>query len=345
MHPLLRVLRRPEPGELAKLDPSQQSALVEAAQRHGLSAYLWRLLGEHRQEELPPTLLELRPHSGGVVASGLKARKLLFATIDALAEEGITPTLLKGYGLAARLWPHPLLRPCSDVDLLVRDEELAAATRVAGRLGLTQFVDPGEDEPFEHHHHLCFSGEAGILELHFRPFSGFGGTLEQLRTTPQTLERRAVQYLAPEDELVYLAAHAAKHLFARVSWLLDLKFFLGKQPSLDWARVETLAKHSGLKAAMYCTLVAVERGLGYAAPEPLLAAVRPAVWQRELIHRFLTADRLVDGTAFKRRGAASFFRVLLSDDPKAAMRQLSTGARRTVLRDWRRRGYGNALGR
>jgi hypothetical protein len=66
---------------------------------------------------------------------------------------------------------------------------------------------------------------------------------------------------APEEEFVYLAAHAAGHSFIRLVWLYDLKLLCRRQPALDWRRVAELAEQCSLKAAVAYTLRLLERWL------------------------------------------------------------------------------------
>jgi hypothetical protein len=45
---------------------------------------------------------------------------------------------------------------------------------------------------------------------------------------------RKMKTLSPEDYLVYLCIHGAKHLWERLSWLTDIATLISKERSLDW---------------------------------------------------------------------------------------------------------------
>ncbi|MFZ5470299.1 MAG: nucleotidyltransferase domain-containing protein [Myxococcota bacterium] len=331
-HPLLTVLRVP-PDELPQAPGSFDGGeLVRAAERHGLSGLVMRAL---ENVPLTPALSQrerevLRKHALAIAATGMKLRRLLFQALDALGEEGITPVLLKGYGFASRYWPEPLLRPCSDVDLLVDEHELPAATRVAMKLGLTRHDDPGEDDPFAHHHHLGFHGPAGLLELHFRPIAGFGSAMERARTVEGTLEGRKVRYLTPEDELVYLGAHAAQHCFLRLGWLVDLKFLLGRP--LNEQRVVELAQEVGMSGAVFAALTALQTALHFPVPWRLMDGLSPSRWRNILVAAAFTEERLVSASLAQKKLPAFAVRTLLADSLPNMARHSAEGALRALRR-------------
>jgi hypothetical protein len=55
-----------------------------------------------------------------------------------------------------------------------------------------------------------------------------------------------VDVLMPEDEVVYLAAHASKHHWERLGWVVDLDRVIRRGPSLDWGAIAEIAKRGGV---------------------------------------------------------------------------------------------------
>lgn len=243
----------------------------------------------------PEVERQLRLHRFGLAEAGLRNKSLLLRTLDALAPVGVFPVVLKGYAFAVRYYSDPLLRPSVDVDILVARRELAAVETALRTLGLTRYDDPAE-EMEQYHHHIAFTGPSGHVEVHFRATSGLGLKEREeglaLEAIPFELEGRQVRIPRPEDELVYLAVHAAQHVFLRLNWLYDLKLFLDRT-EIDWARVSAIARAAGMVPAVYAALHAVGVTFGGTVPD---AAPRPALWQRTLIHRLFTAHHLVEGT-------------------------------------------------
>src|SRR6266849_7018854 len=218
---LLRALPGPVDQVAVALNGVNWDSLALDAGRHGLSGVLSGLAAEG----LPiPTSVSarIRTDSLAIAASCLRTKALLVRALDSMARRGVEPILLKGYGLAKRLYPDPLMRPTSDVDLLADSDQYVDAEQALLDIGLRPArLEPPEEAKKDHHapnfwgHEKWFSGDAGLVELHWRPLSGFGTAIGAVgafaRRRGSELEGRRVYYLSAEDELVYLAAHASKH--------------------------------------------------------------------------------------------------------------------------------------
>lgn len=302
--------------------------------RHGLAGLLADALAE-AAAPVPPTLAAA---ARAQLAAGLKHKRLTLTVVDALARAGVTPVLLKGYGLAARLFPeHPLARPSSDVDVLVLPEELPLVEPALAALGLTLTQDEGLHDVFEEHHHRAWQGPPGLVEVHFRLFSGFGGRGFderglQARTRLATLEGRPVRHLAPDDELLYLATHAANHAFLRLSWLVDLLRFVERHPALDWAAVAARARAAGFTAPLATALALTERLFDLQLPEAARRALPRPAWRRALDARLYSDARLVSAVWSQEKGPAILLRLYLVDTSGQAARELLSGARRWLRR-------------
>ncbi|MFN0064580.1 MAG: nucleotidyltransferase family protein [Myxococcaceae bacterium] len=261
---LLRVLPPKNETGAHILANASAPTLATEARRHGLSAVLqdalersgvtWR--SEHQDA--------LRRDSFAVIANGLRVRALLFSTLDVLAKVDVFPVLLKGYGFGLRYYPDPLFRPTFDVDLLIGENDWVRADRALQELGLRPPERAAVLYHRQHHHHVHYGGAPGSVELHFRPFTGLGGALNASgyleRAREGRIEGRAVRYLSPTDECRYLALHAAGHLFARLSWLYDLKLLLAQTP-VDWDAMAHESQRDGLARATGIAFHVLERAL------------------------------------------------------------------------------------
>ena len=261
--------------------------------------------------------------------------------LDALVPEGIVPVLLKGYGLAARLYPQPLGRPSSDVDLLVTREQVAAVEAVLARLGLNRFVDDSLGDVFEDHHHVAFTGPGGLVEVHFKLTSGLGIDVDDSpivqRAVVATLDGRAVRYLQPEDEFVYLSTHAANHAFLRLSWLVDLQLFLLKYPTLDWPQMRATADALGSSASVSAALVVLEQCLEVRLDEAARRAFLSGRW-RSLPNSLIFSPSQLTSAALAQKPLSNFLlRLWLVDSPLHALRHVAGGATRSLRRKVARR--------
>jgi hypothetical protein len=165
--------------------------------------------------------------------------------VQPLERIGIELLFVKGAALVDR-YPSPELRPMDDIDAIVPHDQLRAAVRgleAAGWTSHTRKNVPYEttlrhpdlpDVPLELHHGLHSWKERST------------------RMTTADLWRRRVPIesfgvptagLPPEEELVYVAAHAGKpyHVFERMLWFVDLAVIIESAKRLDWNRMMAFA--------------------------------------------------------------------------------------------------------
>ncbi|AGC42440.1 hypothetical protein MYSTI_01091 [Myxococcus stipitatus DSM 14675] len=334
-HALVDLLRSwPSPPEAPAPEGAAAAEFVRAAVRHGLAGFVAHAVGQAGWELPPESSALLRRESLTGAARALQVKALLLRSLDVLASERVVPVLLKGYGLARRLYPDPLQRATRDVDLLVSRRDVPTATRALSGLGLS--VRPSRDGRHAEadSHHVELEGPAGLVELHFRALAGWGQALEGdalvERAVVGELEGRRVKWLRPEDEAVYLALHASNHLLQRMAWLFDLKLLA--EHALDWTRVVEAARGTELPQLAWYAWDAARRRLGAAVPDAVLSALAPPPWQRILAERFFTEPRLVDAELVNSKPAWVAAKLLLAPRPVAmaryALRRLETAARR-----------------
>ncbi len=333
-------------GELPALVRALDAdALVGAAARHGVSAWVADAMADAGVMLPAAAHAQLTADARAQVGRGLRVKRLTLAVLDALAKEDVIPVLLKGQGLAARLFPvQPLARPSSDVDVLVTRDELSRARRAMAGLRLNEQPDASLDDVFEEHHHLSFATHGALVEVHFRLFSGFGGNVFddeaiRARTRLDQFEGRAVRWLGPEDEFIYLATHAANHSFLRASWLLDLRQYLVLHV-LDWAEMARRCRVAGFHSAVAASLFVLSHALR--VPLPAAASSHfPVGRLRGLGHdRLFSAAHLEAADLASGRLAGFGLRVWLVDSPRDGLRHVSQGARRFLRQvQGRRRGH------
>lgn len=339
--PLFEVLAcvpAPRPDLRKRVASLNHEVLVTNAARHGLSAVVADALSAAQAEALlpPAAWSRLQQDARAQVARGLKQKRLTLSVLDALHAEGLTPALLKGYGLASRLYAEqPLSRPASDVDVLVAPSELPRARAAMARLELSERRDESLEDVFEEHHHLSFSRPGVLVEVHFRLFSGFGRSVFddaslRARFVRDECEGRPVFRLSLEDEFLYLATHAANHSFLRISWLVDLQRFLARLPALDWQRMGREAAQAGFSSAVAAALWLLESCLEVELPEAARRAFPLPGWRRAALGRAFSAPRVEAATWSAHRVGGFALRLWLVDSPRAGLRHALDGARRFV---------------
>lgn len=278
---LARALRE-WPG-VADVDVDQ---LLGAAEYHGLAGVIGDALVRAGLET--DASYALRDVARDIDHSAHLAT--LCAIDRSLAEAGLHGVALKGALFAERYYPRPSARVTGDIDLLVNESHVEAAGAALRGAGYRPSDGPEEERFRRDHFHLHYVNPRALpLELHFHAYRGFGTVMmsEPLieRSVPFR-DYRALRVLAPEDEVVYLATHAAAHRFGRWSWLFDLRLLIDAlpEPVLDAARLR--AEELGLEHPL--TLAARMLGETLGLPSKRLTPLRD---QRTL--RSALAQRLL----------------------------------------------------
>jgi len=206
--------------------------------------------------------------------------RVLEAGVGPLVDAGLEPLVLKGPALLDR-YPGPGLRGMDDVDVLVDAADRARAVRALRAAGWREVHHDratGYDVPFVR------DDLPGLpIELHV----GLDRWWERnsairapfLRASRRPFEVCGVPAfrLPPEEELVYVASHAAKpwHIFSRLIWVADLAVIA--RGAVDWDRIGHLADRLRCRVPVAVGLTLAAR-LG--APVPAGAVTLPSALVR-----------------------------------------------------------------
>jgi len=150
------------------------------------------------------------------------ARHQVQEVVRAFNQDGLPLAILKGALFSTHYYPSMGLRTFKDIDILVSPRTRAQAAQVLCRLGYRpeQHIKGFDQEWLvAHHYHWVFLRERSLpVELHWNltpPHSPVQFDLPGLWQRSQVVDWQGgpVCVFAPEDQLVYLAVHAAKHQF------------------------------------------------------------------------------------------------------------------------------------
>jgi hypothetical protein len=195
--------------------------------------------------------------------------------------EEIPVILLKGAHLAEFVYGNLALRPMSDVDLLVRKEDLSRVIRSLMEQG---YRASKEDIGASEDHLTPFKKENSLkIDVHFNilrpPFSErFAVADLWARAQVRSLQGIEVRTLCPEDLLFHLCAHAALyHGFSNgIMPFMDISRTIEHyQAELDWDQLLIRCRQWGLSRCLYLMLALTEKLVGLSVPEHILSAIRP----------------------------------------------------------------------
>ena len=214
--------------------------------------------------------------------------------LTAFREAGIRALVLKGAYLAESVYGNIGARTLSDVDLLVRREDLERADGVLVRLGYSprerrRFVSADTNE---FHYRRATTGL--LLELHWElvaPTYPFRIETEELWVSarPFAFAGAGGLVLSPEDQLIHTGLHASIHMYLRgLRDLFDIaELVLHFGSDLDWDRLRARANRWRVAKCVHLPLLLAGRILGAAIPEDFLRDFQP----RDFEERFYEAAR------------------------------------------------------
>ncbi len=169
----------------------------------------------------------------------------LRSTLAAFHDRGIDVISLKGPWLAERLYGDTALRSYSDLDLLVRKDDIAAAEAVLQSIG---FLPAGRWRD----HERPWRRDDLVIELHQdfeHPLAfDFGIAAVWDRARPALFQATPAWLLDPADELLFLCLHGARHRYERLSHVLDLTFAFRSLPVPELARFPRRSAAEGIFA-------------------------------------------------------------------------------------------------
>ena len=251
-----------------------------------------------------------------------------------LGSHGIPLVALKNSGIAMGLYPHYGACPMGDVDVLVRKSDFRNAHKILIENGYIfkfrslleeENLDKAEQGGGAEYSVLLHNGDSLWFELQWRPVAGRWIRPDQEPTADELVERsvqfegKTVRVLSPEDNLVQVALHTAKHTFVRAPGFrlhTDVDRIV-RTENINWELFETRVCSLQVKTAVFFSLAFAHDLLDTPIPSDLIDRIRPNAWKQRLMIRSLKKVGLFEPEAKKwRRLGYIIFVSLLYDDVK-----------------------------
>jgi putative nucleotidyltransferase-like protein len=210
----------------------------------------------------------------------LKFTAELFRVLDCLETNAIPAIPFKGPLLAELVYGDLSLRAFSDLDVLVRPNDVLRAETALQTLDYTlssQLPGAMKRAYLASGYEFTLDGPAGanLLEIQWNILPKFyavdfnGGEFFE-RSVVTTLAGRRVRSLSPEDLLLVLCVHAAKHAWIRLCWLRDVAGVMQSQ-TLDWEWIDQRSRELGIQRMVAVSLRLANQLLGTKVPAFALA--------------------------------------------------------------------------
>lgn len=236
--------------------PLDWTELVRKALHHGVAGLLCRALLALPDAEVPEDIREAaRLHLANVEAEGAERARQTFDVLDTLEADGIAALAFKGVALAAMAHADAALRPSRDIDVLVREGDMARAVAslakleyrpretFSARITRASHASYGQDILFARGRlpvepHWAFAPASYAVDL----------DLDSLwrRTIALPIAGRTVRALSPEDTLLVACLHGAKEKWWRLLWVADVAALMHRHPALDWSAIAQRAADAGM---------------------------------------------------------------------------------------------------
>ncbi|HEX4923713.1 MAG TPA: nucleotidyltransferase family protein, partial [Bdellovibrionales bacterium] len=265
-------------AQIALRTPAQWESCVRTLVAQGLAGFVYA-----RRAEMLPSDIRAQLHKVYLAQFAFNANlETNYRRVrGALENVGCEPVLLKGLSLLGRVYDAGE-RPISDIDVLIRPNQLELSSTVLRELGYRSKTElRWHANDFKRN----FEDESGLceVELHTRLFYNEPASFEW--GTQYDAERG--RHLSDEHMLAHLLGHLGfQHTFLKLFWLVDVDLLARAYGSrLDWELLARSLARLRLTRSAALVLGACRRYLNTPGLEPILGRlpVTPEwVWQRVL---------------------------------------------------------------
>jgi hypothetical protein len=260
-------------------------ALLSEAEGNAVVPLLCRQLNAIAPDVVPAeAMLRVSEASRANTLRCLSLTAALVQILRLFQSEGIVALPYKGPVLAAQAYGDVLLRQFDDVDIIVRDRDMAKAHGVMLRLAYeARFpvpMSPELDSPLVPGEYKYYSEtRAAIVELHTQR------TLRHFPVAPDLDEFSArgvtvnlgghdVRTFSPDDALLAICVHGSKDFWARIAWIADVSELIQSHPGLDWKAINARAEALQVQRMLHVGLILAARVLDATLPEEIAGLVK-----------------------------------------------------------------------
>ena len=177
--------------------------------------------------------------------------------------------------MALRVYGDPSLRQSTDLDLFVKRADVSHAHDVLRELGYDGIIPDALSRRtafIESSYVLAFrSPDALRVELHWNiVLRRFAIEIDfddiWRRSERMTFAGRQISCCAPEDLLLLLCVHGARHQWRRIEWICDVAELIRSSPAIAWNEIRLRAHDSSVERIVRLGLFLARRLLGAVTP-------------------------------------------------------------------------------
>jgi hypothetical protein len=256
--------------------------LLELAEFHGMvSLITHNLTNNSLISQVPKPYSErLNQTYNGSLYRNIILSIELENVLAAFKKKGIAVIVLKGTILAEQLYGNPALRTVTDMDIMVKLEDIPSAGSLLVEIGYKKLINlSSQSHPF-HDVYQKLAIMPFFIELHWNLDD------QELVTVPLAdiwqraqiinIQGATTMVLSPEDALVHLSNNFSKPSGLILRNLCDITELTKKyKETLDWDYFIESARSWGIETGVYYSLKVSKELLGVPVPESVVNALKP----------------------------------------------------------------------
>jgi Uncharacterised nucleotidyltransferase len=265
--------------------PLDWDFILSAAAEHGVAPLLLRNLSSVGLNAVPAAqLAAVKDHVRRASVRALVLTAELIRVLDVLSAAAIQAIPYKGPVLAAQAYGDIALREFEDIDLVLRQRDVAAADRLLPAVGYSRefppVFAPGQSAPLIPGEYNYRDSERRLMvELHTeRTFRHFPAPPDldalALRLAPVCLSGHDIPTFSIEDTLVFLCVHGAKDFWQRIVWVADVVELIRSHPRIDWDRAFAFADAVRARRILHLGLALADRLFQISMPDEIRSRIR-----------------------------------------------------------------------
>ena len=285
--------------------------ILQKSMKEGIACLAYHNLLQHKQK-IPDNIWE---NFKGIYYRNMTRNHGIYQEMNAVLscfhKEALNVIPLKGIFLAEKVYENIALRAMTDIDLLVKKEDLPRIDNILENMGYgspihkkllylavkksymnsMDYFKKNEKFPTLHiHWHIVnVTLPTYIYSKNIKMDKLFECATRVTIAKAQTLQ------LAPHHLLLYLAEHALKHSFERSILLSDIDAVIKKyKGQINWPGLMEEAREFGLDRQLYYSLYFTRYFLDTDIPDDILSGLRPkkaAVFERQFLNSILNNSR------------------------------------------------------
>ena len=216
----------------------------------------------------------------------------------AFKAEGLTILPIKGVALLYDIYQDMPVRPMTDIDLLVKEEDIEKSEQVFYDLGYEKDLYGLKEEYWRNSQcHIAFhkkENNAAFVELHW----GLDFKRKNRALLPELWERmreigiegRTVKLLSPEDTLFSLALHKRRYgKTLLLKNILDAAILLNKyNSSFDWGYCLSQCRKYNLSSTLFFILYQISFIADIQIPVKIWQVLDVPIWKKNAIKGIIT---------------------------------------------------------